>query len=231
MPRLGSCPQDQGRTYGFLSPVAVVLHRTYGQWGGDYSVIKNGGLAHFLIGKFDGQWVQFADTNEVQYHCNGANFKAIGIELTGTNDDPLTDWQTTKLGDVLRFLRSAHGIPLTYVDPAVTPAASIWVNGGGFSGVISHESVRTDDGSAQHSDEVATVDYSRALSGAIPAPPKKDDDPMLYVFNPHVPGEIWCFAGNSRRHVTPDEWAFATFVGQKAIKVSAAWFDSYPVAA
>lgn len=66
-----------------------------------------------------------------------------------------------------------------------------------------------------------------------PKPPKKkDDDPMLYVFNPHNKTEIWCLAGNTRRHVTPDEWKFAhDFGGINAAPISAAWFDSYPVAA
>ncbi len=216
---------------GGLTPVAVVLHRTYGQWPGDYSVIKGNSLCQFLIGQQDGQWVQFMDTNQVAYHCNGANFKAVGIELTGTNDDPLTDWQVARLGEVLRFLQSAHGIPLGYIDPSSTPPASIWVNGGGFSGVISHVSVRTDDGSSQHSDAIWVSDYARAVQSAVPTPPKKDDDPMLYVFNPHVADEIWCLSGNTRRHITPDEWQFVQFVGGKAIKVSAAWFDSYPVTA
>jgi hypothetical protein len=225
------CPQDNATPMGALNPVAVVLHRTYGQWPGDYNVIKNNSLCHFLIGQQDGQWVQFVDTNAVTYHCNGANFRAVGIELTGTNDDPLTDWQVTKLGDVLRYLNSAHGIPLGYVDAAVTPPASIWVNSGGFSGIISHDSVQTDDGSAQHTDAVSLTDYQRAVATTVIPPSKKDDDPMLYVFNPHDQAEIWCFAGNLRRHVTPDEWAFCTYVGTKAVKVSAAWFDSYPEAA
>lgn len=233
VPRYGPCPQDDGQAFGYLNPVACVLHRTYGFWPGDYSVIKNNGLAHFLIGRDGGQWVQFTDTNQVTYHCNGANFRAVGIELTGTNDDPLTDWQEARLGEVLRFLNVAHGIPLNYVDPAVTPEASIWVNGGGFSGVISHDSVRTDDGSSQHSDQITLSDYIRAIQGAVPHPPspKKDDDPMLYVFNPHVPEEIWCLSGNTRRHISPDEWHFVQFVGGQAIKVTEAWFDSYPLAA
>ncbi len=214
---------------GGLTPVAITLHRTYGQWPGDYAVIKNNSLCQFLIGQQDGQWVQFMDSNEVAYHCNGSNFRSVGIELTGVNEDVLTDWQAARLGDVLRFLQVAHGIPLAYVDPSATDPASIWVNGGGFSGVISHDSVRTDDGSAQHTDLVTVSDYARAIQGAVPKPPRKDPDPMPYVFNPSVPTEIWCISGNTKRHVTPDEWAFCSFVGTKAIKVSQAWFDSVPV--
>ena len=158
------CPADPGVYHGALSPVAVVLHRTYGAWGGDYSVGKQG-IFQFLIGKDDGNWVQFAPTEIVQWHCNGANFKAVGIELEGTNEDPLTAWQAARLGDVLRYCSQTHGIPLNYLAPDAVPYASVWVNGGGFSGVISHCSVATDDGSQQHTDRIEVADWVRAVSG------------------------------------------------------------------
>ncbi len=161
------CPIDPATPMGALSPQAVVLHRTYGQWPGDYSVIKNNSLCQLLIGQAQGQWVQFMETTSVAYHCNGANFRAYGIELTGVNEDVLTDWQVTCLHAALGWLSSTHGIPLVYTDPAATPDASIWVNGGGFSGVISHVSVKTDDGSAQHTDMVTAADFNRALSGVV----------------------------------------------------------------
>jgi hypothetical protein len=157
------CPIDDVGGYGPLTPIAVVLHRTYGQWPGDYSVIKRGKLCQILIGKEPGQWVQFASTDQVHYHCNGANFRAFGVELTGVNEDPLTDWQVQRLHDVLVYASSAHGIPLDYLDPASVPLASVWVNGGGFRGVLSHVSVRTDDGSSQHTDAISSADYARAF--------------------------------------------------------------------
>jgi len=234
MGRIGTWPQDDAADHGALPTVnAVTLHRTYGEWPGDYGVIKSQGLAHFLIGQEEGQRVQFADTSRVQWHCNGSNFKSIGVELTGTNDDPLTDWQVRSLSEVLRFAQAAHGVPIdAFVNPFTTPPASIWVNGGGFFGVICHVSVKTDDGSSQHTNLVTPGDYAKAVLVGTPAPtPEKDDEPMLYVFNPHNPTEIWCFAGNTRRHVSPDEWAFVQFVGGSAIRPSVDWFDSYPVAA
>lgn len=162
MPWMPGCPSDPATPKGSLTPIAIVLHRTYGQWAGDYSVGKNQGYFQFLIGQDDGQWVQFMDTNSVAWHANGANFKAFGIELTGTNEDTLTPWQLDRLGAVLHWASTTHGIPLTYTDPSVTQPASIHVNDGNFQGVISHASVQTDDGSAQHSDLITLSDYQLA---------------------------------------------------------------------
>lgn len=185
MARLASCPQDYATPMGSLSPEAVVLHRTYGYWPGDYAVIRNNSLCQFLIGKDPGNWVQFMDSTAVAYHCNGANFRAVGIELEGTNDDPLTDWQAARLGDVLRFLSAEHGIPLDFLDPNSVPAASVSVNHSGFRGVICHVSVATDDGSSQHSDEVSVADFQRALGTPAPTPTPTplvlQEDAMLYV--------------------------------------------------
>lgn len=198
------CPIDDVGGYGPLAPIAVVLHRTYGQWAGDYAVIRSGKLCQVLIGKELGQWVQFGSTEQVHYHCNGANFRAFGIELTGTNDDPLTAWQEARLADVLAYARDAHGIPLDYLDPATVAPASVWVNGGGFRGVISHDSVRTDDGSAQHTDLVTEADYRNALAPtpALTIIPEEDD--VLYMFAANGV-DIWRM-GDTRRPVRPPEW-------------------------
>lgn len=174
-------PTDPVAPKGSLTPVAVTLHRTYGGWGGDYSVGKNQGLFQFLIGQDDGQYVQFMETTSVAYHCNGANFKSFGVELTGTNEDALTAWQVAKLGEVLRYASSEHGIPLVYQDPVSTPPASIHVNDGNFRGVISHVSVMTDDGSSQHTDLVTVADFNAAIQQPGPTPtPTGDDDVTLY---------------------------------------------------
>jgi hypothetical protein len=181
------CPIDDVGGYGPLTPIAVVLHRTYGQWAGDYSVIRSGKLCQVLIGKEQGQWVQFASTDVVHYHCNGANFRAFGIELTGTNEDPLTPWQVARLGDVLRYANEAHGIPLTFLDPDAVPPASVWVNGGGFRGVISHVSVRTDDGSSQHTDAVTGQAFAVALGDDTSTRIPEDMSDMIY-FTVKAPG-------------------------------------------
>jgi len=171
MPWMPACPSDVGVFHGPLDPIAIVTHRTYGAWGGDYSVGKQG-IFHFLIGKNDGNWVQFAPTDVVQYHCNGANFTAVGIEIEGTNEDDLTPWQSARLGDVLQWLHATHGIPLDYLDPNSVAPASVHVNDGNFRGVISHVSVMTDDGSQQHTDEISVAAFNAAVNAQpAPAPP------------------------------------------------------------
>lgn len=155
-------PTDPTTPKGSLDPKAVVLHRTYGHWPGDYSVGKQG-IFQFLIGADPGHYVQFMDTTSVAYHCNGANFRAFGVEIEGTNDDPLNDWQVARLGEVLRYANSAHGIPLNYLDPITTPEASISVNHSNFVGIIAHRSVATDDGSSQHGDFVTVADFQKAV--------------------------------------------------------------------
>ena len=77
---------------GLLVPTAVVLHRTYGSWAGDFAVGKNGRSGqpigfHFLVGK-DGRAVQFYDTNTVCNHAKGANMWSIGVEFEGRNEGP-----------------------------------------------------------------------------------------------------------------------------------------------
>jgi hypothetical protein len=220
--------------YGPLAPIAVVLHRTYGSWPGDYSVIRQGKLCQILIGKDEGRWVQFASTDQVHYHCNGANFRAFGIELEGTNEDPLTAWQEARLGDVLRYAFETYGIPPSYLDPASVDPASVWVNGGGYSGVISHASVRTDDGSGQHTDEVDATDYAAALGAPVPRVSQEDDE-MLYMFGPNNTGAIWR-VGDYRRLVNLNEWHAAQFKyanehpGQVLVPFAydQSWFDSVP---
>lgn len=173
-------PTDPVAPKGALAPVAITLHRTHGHWPGDYAAGKTG-LFQFLIGQEDGQRVQFMSTTSVAWHANGANLKSFGVELTGTNEDPLTDWQVANLGEILRYAHDEHGIPLDYVDPITQPPASIHVNNGQFFGVISHISVRPDDDEPQHEDFVTVADFDRAVN---PAPPKGTLDMVVKITNP-----------------------------------------------
>lgn len=228
MGRLAACPQDTATPMGSLAPIAVVLHRTYGYWPGDYAVIKNNSLCQFLIGKDTGNWVQFMDSTAVAYHCNGANFKAVGIEIEGTNDDPLTDWQAARLGDVLRYLSSEHGIPLTYQDPATTAPACIHVNGGGFRGVISHLNVQTDDGSSQHSDEVSLADFQRAVGTPAPPPQKGKKKMDLITRYGLGPDEVYLTDWQTKRPITPKEHAMWSYFGAQVRAIDQEIFDSIP---
>lgn len=112
-------PRRPASTYGSLVPWAGVLHRTYGNWAGDLAV----GLGsrapigfHLLVGPGDGQWVQFAPLTRLCYHAKGANSWAFGVEVTGRNEDPFTDWQVRACAHIIRESSIGLGIPLTYYD-------------------------------------------------------------------------------------------------------------------
>lgn len=227
-------PTDPTEPKGSFTPIAVVLHRTYGAWGGDYSVGKQG-IFQFLIGKQAPNRVQFMDANSVAWHCNGANFKAVGVELEGTNEEPLTDWQKQSLAEVLQYMHTTYDIPLDYLDPATVAPASVHVNDGNFRGVISHVSVQTDDGSQQHTDEITVPDFHAATGGTAPAPTEDDDDMAkpLYISKKSDPkAGIWATDGVWKRHVNPDEWKFVVTVGPGTVPfpLSDEWWDSLPTA-
>jgi hypothetical protein len=100
----------------------VVLHRTYGSltkdgYKGAYNIGKNGragvGIGfHFLVGKNEGQWVEFYDMLTKCAHAKGANTWAIGVEFDGVNEGPLTDWQIRAGAWILAGINNAIGIPI-----------------------------------------------------------------------------------------------------------------------
>jgi hypothetical protein len=56
-------------------------------------------------------------------------------------------------------------------------------------------------------------------------------NPTPYLtHNPHVPAEIWLVDLNTRRHIGGDEYNWWNFIGCGVLSISAAWFDSIPVA-
>ncbi|CAB4195032.1 N-acetylmuramoyl-L-alanine amidase domain [uncultured Caudovirales phage] len=174
--RVSGVPFDQGKhPQGALIPTAVVMHRTYGTLNGDgfksaYSIGKNGrsGLGigfHFLVGKNEGQWVQFYDTTVKSAHAKGANSWAIGIEFDGVNEGPLTDWQVRAGAAICRAISEAHGIPLTYWDG---PRQRV-------TGYLGHASVPT----STHTDRLTREDWDRIVAlaqVAVPVQPEPQPD-------------------------------------------------------
>jgi hypothetical protein len=199
-----------------------VWHWTVGR--DSYGICKNQGLCHILLPKVGVPW-QFAEIDALCFHAyhetyGKYNDDGPGMEEERFPDEPLTPDQILWSGRIVEWLDKEWGVPpVHYWGPRFA-----W-NQANFHGHVNHADLHPNNDGVSQSEWVAIA------APAAPTPTKKDDDPMLYVFNPHASSEIWCFAGNSRRHVTPDEWAFVQFVGGKAIKVSKAWFDSYPVAA
>lgn len=120
-----------------LAPVGCVEHRTIGSWAGDYSVLSRGRVpsVHFLIGQAFGQWVQFLPINTTAAHAAGANTWAVGIEFSGQNGEPLTEWQLAA-GRVVHQFLIANGIrPVFYMGGLHT--ASYW------QGFLNHAQVAT----------------------------------------------------------------------------------------
>lgn len=227
MPWQPGVPPDPAVWRGGIVPIAHVIHRTYGFWPGDYAVIKSAGTAHWLTGQEPGQEVQFMDSSIITYHCNGANQLATGDEYTGTNEQRFTQWQVDRLGARLDWLRETHGIQKVYLDPFSRPPASVWVNGGGYRGSLSHYSVQTDDGSSQHTDLILLEDWERAVTTGIPpVPPGKKGNTMEFGTSPYNRNEVWVSDGTFKRHVMPTEWAFRVYVGAPPlIAFDFTWFN------
>lgn len=165
------CPIDfDAPSHGTDStpPIATVLHRTIGYWGGDYTVIKRGGLAHFLIGLNEGQWVQFADTDNYQWHAGGANDWSVGIEFSGMQGDPLTAWQLDRGRAVIHWLAGVYNIPLVYDD-------GTGGRNGPIRSFVAHNYVSEPDD--QHTDRV-NVDDWLTMSGSLDANTPVTPDPI-----------------------------------------------------
>lgn len=184
-----------------------------------YGICKDDGLCQILLPKVGVPW-QFAEINAKCYHAGSKaygdyNGAGPGLEVERFANDPLSPDQKLWLGRINAWCASEWGLSNVHYWGPRFP----W-HQASFHGSVNHRDVHPND------DGISREEWDSLTAPATPI--KKDDDPMLYVFNPSAPTEIWCLAGNTRRHVSPDEWLFAAFVGTKAIKVSAAWFNSYP---
>lgn len=202
-----------------LNPTAVVLHRTYGSWPGDYAIGRNGRGGepigfHFLIGKNEGEWVQFYDTSVVCNHAAGANSWAVGIEISGRNEDPLTAWQRRALRVILDAVLPAHGIPRTYT----TAGRRRKING-----CLPHSLVPGSD----HTDLVTEAGWA-ATMGAPTGPPASWGDTartnLTQLLEDNVPayflvtddpttkgdlpkGAVIRVTADTWAHLTPDDWS------------------------
>lgn len=135
--RCPDVPYDPGPSHGGQTPSEVICHRTYGRWGGDYNVGQGsrGSISfHFLVGPDEGQWVQFVDTDRVAYHAKGDNTGTIGIEVSGTDADRMTDWQVRALAHICRWISDTHGIPLVKYRGPRTSTFHGWRDHGDVAG-------------------------------------------------------------------------------------------------
>ncbi len=196
-------PIDRGNWHGSRTcRPQVTCHRTYGFWPGDYSVIKNGGLAHLLIGKEEGQWVQFAPPNVVQWH--DAVNTGYGIEITGKNEEDFTDWQIRCVAYVVPFLEEMINVPRLYSD-----GSDGWVNVQNWNGWHSHHHIIPSNGGSQHTNLWKVSDWEKivgSIGGYItPSPGNRKGNAMLYIsesdsfFAPK--GSCWVEAGHGPTRV------------------------------
>jgi hypothetical protein len=172
MAKMPGIPFDQGsEAQGSLSPTAVILHRTYGSWAGDYSVGVGTGRPgigfHFLVGKQPGNWVQFYDTRTKCSHAAGANSWSVGIEFEGKNEQPLTDWQIDAGGQIVRWLAGDVGIPLDAFYHGARKGQSREFRG--------HSTVADSD----HTDYITRSDFDKMVAGAVPELDEEGDNMQM----------------------------------------------------
>lgn len=195
-------PIDEGNWHGsHICHAQVTCHRTYGGWGGDYSVIKNNGLAHLLIGKEEGQWVQFAPPNIVQWH--DAVNTGYGIEMTGVNEDDFTDWQIRCVAYVMPWLEQMIGVPRRYSD-----GSDGWVDITTWDGWHSHHHIIPSNGGSQHTNLWKVSDWEKIVAtvgGVQPSSGERKDNSMLYIAESDgffaATGTCWVEAGHGPTRV------------------------------
>jgi hypothetical protein len=136
------------------------MHMTYGGWGGAVPTVADGGLAHFVIGTEQGQWIQLSDTEWITYNVGNwsANQHSVAIEFVGINEDILTDWQCWAGSEVVRQVRDAHGVEVKYDDGAdgandVAP----------WSGWYAHRAIAADN-PPQHFDFIDRSEWDRIVA-------------------------------------------------------------------
>jgi hypothetical protein len=157
------------------------LHRTEGSYNHVLVSFQSGPkVAHFLIGKQDGQAVQLVDTSYKAAHAGpGANDLYIGIEFesipgrTRGQDprviqDDLTPFQISLGRDVIDWICNAHGIPK--VGP---PSSAAWKKcTGRWNGVLGHANLS--EGGFFHTTHGDTLQFKDFIAlGIWPAPGDK----------------------------------------------------------
>lgn len=96
----------------------IILHTTEGGGRSSLEKVRRGGLAHYLVRR-DGRVQRIIQLEKVAQHTgrsmwNGAqnlDRRAIGIEVVGYHDRPVTDQQVAALKELLRQLQGIYRIP------------------------------------------------------------------------------------------------------------------------
>lgn len=161
------CPIDPGNSPRGEQGVHVgVKHRTWGGWYGDYSVGKGwsrpGIGFHWLVGKEPGRWVAFYPYGMRCNHAAGANANSVGIEVTGTDSEPFTEWQRWAVRQIVQWCASQGLPPVSITSPGRVSASSV-------NGWMNHAQVAGSD----HGDYWQGQDDEYVMAGG---PPAEEDD-------------------------------------------------------
>ncbi len=203
---------------------------------------SGGASAHFGIA-YDGRIVQWVDTDDAAWHACQANYNGwIGFEhespSSGDLYPGLTDEQIDADARLMRWLNEAHGIEIKVADGPWDTGISYHSANPGSCG--SAWGLTGCPGDAIIADRARVV--ALAHGGPQPLPPlpepEEDDMPRQFISKKSQPDlGIWEQAGNTRRHVTPDEWdwvKFSAFLKHEPepgwLPVSDTWWDSLPTA-
>lgn len=220
---MGRCPGvpfDPGMwPQGGLSASAVILHRTYGSWGGDYSVGKGTGREgigfHFLVGRDDGNVMQFYDTATKCSHASGANSWSVGIEFEGTNDEPLTENQLYWGGEIIRWLTGDVGLSLAAYYDGPRKGESEEYRG--------HRTVEGSD----HGDYITRSDYDKMIAGGDPL--AEEEDTMQLI--PEFAGQLHYFYVGDGGDLWHAWWGHSEPFGRQAERIGElADYDGQPSA-
>lgn len=153
-----------------LNPSGVTLHRTYGFWVGDQHTLLKGRVpsTHFLVGKESGQWLQMVSARHLANHSNGSNSWSIGIEFSGKNEEPLTQWQLISLSKLIKWTNETFNIPR-----ALYPSPGKRVSH--FNGWISHGDILS---TKPHTDRVTMFDWGTANGMVVATKPPSTPSPV-----------------------------------------------------
>lgn len=159
----------------------LIVHRTIGRWPGDYGVGKGRrhstpGTFPVLIGQGYGEWVEFYPLNTRCTHAADAN-RWPGIEFSGMNGEPLTEWQILAGGHVVAFLFSL-GMPRNFYNGFL---GLVKIDGGTYRGTCTHSAVLTSP-QWQHHNFITPAEFVRIVAVAdsinAPAPVPAPVDPI-----------------------------------------------------
>ena len=104
---------------GMVAYDGLILHRTTGSFAGAESWMQNPSAqvsAHFEIDHQTGELVELVDTADKAWAEANGNPRNISLEISGAVTDPVAPVAVTKIGQLLAWCHTTHGIALRVND-------------------------------------------------------------------------------------------------------------------